>query len=453
MGGIAHTVFYFIVALGILITIHEFGHFWVARKLGVKVTRFSIGFGKTLWSYQKNPESTEYVIAVVPLGGYVKMVDEREGEVQTQDVPYAFNRQSLLVRTAIVLAGPVFNLLLAVMIYWFVFTVGETGMRPVLGSVESGTLAAQAGFKKGDEIVSVAEKNTPTWGAAMSRLFITAIEHNSIAIESKTEDGVQTTRMLIIPEEAQEQPDLLRDRLGFKPWEPEVPPVIDSVKEDGPADRAELQKGDLIVSTQGTEIATWKQWVQYIRSHPEVDLNIIIERDGVNIPLLLHPAAIDAGGETIGRIGATVLFPDHLFKQMTAEYRLGIVPALGAAVSRTVDYSMLTLKMVGRMIIGSVSVENLSGPVSIAQYAGQSANLGLIQFFKFLAIVSISLGVLNLLPIPVLDGGHLLYFLIEAIKGSPVSENVQLIGQQVGIFLLISLMGLALFLDIERLLA
>lgn len=453
MGGIAHTVFYFVLALGVLITIHEFGHFWVARKLGVKVIRFSIGFGKSLWSYQKNPDSTEFIVAAIPLGGYVKMVDEREGEVEPQNLPYAFNRQSLPVRTAIVLAGPLFNLLLAVIIYWFIFYVGETGIRPVLGSVESGTLAAQSGFKQGDELLSVAGEDTPTWNVAMSRLFIAIIENDRISIEVNTEGRRQLTRTLSVPLAAQENPELLRKQLGFKPWEPSLPPVIDSIQEASPAARSGLKKGDLVVGADGTKIATWQQWVEYVRSRPEMDLNIIVERDGVEVPMVLRPQEFDTGDEIIGRIGATVQVPEDLYEQMTAEYRLGFGSALSAAFARTFDYSVLTLKMIGRMIIGRASVENLSGPISIAQYAGQSASMGLMQFFKFLAIVSISLGVLNLLPIPVLDGGHLLYFLIEAVKGSPVSESAQLIGQQVGIAILISLMGLAFFLDIERLLA
>ena len=453
MGDVAHTIFFFALALGVLITIHEFGHFWVARTLGVKVICFSIGFGKKLWSYQKNSDSTEFILAAVPLGGYVKMVDEREGEVTAADLPHAFNRQSLSVRTAVVLAGPVFNLLLAVLLYWIVFCAGEIGIRPILGPVDSSTLAAQSGFKEGDEILKIAGQDTPTWNVAMSRLLIVILEQGDIKIDVRSEDEQTTTRILSVPSRIRDKPALLREKLGFTPWEPVLPPKIDSVQNGGPAAKAGLLKGDLVLSSDGVKIETWSHWVEYVRGHPDVDLNIIIERGGVNLPLVLHPEAIASGEKNVGRIGASVTVPPDLYQRTRVEYRLGFVEAFGAAVSRTVDFSVLTLKMVGRMLVGRASVENLSGPVSIAQYAGQSASVGFIQFCKFLALVSISLGVLNLLPIPVLDGGHLFFFLIEAIKGSPVSEHAQLIGQQVGIALLVSLMGLAFFLDIERLLA
>jgi len=453
MGDVAHTIFYFVLALGVLITIHEFGHFWVARRLGVKVICFSIGFGKKLGSYQKNPDSTEFILAAVPLGGFVKMVDEREGEVEAADLPHAFNRQSLLVRTAIVLAGPVFNLLLAVLLYWIVFCTGEIGIRPNLGPINSGTLAAQSGFREGDEILKIGDEKTPTWNAAMSRLLIMILEQSDIKVDVKTEAGQVVTRMLSVPLKIRDKPELLKEQLGFTPWEPVLSPKIDSVQSGGPAAKAGLRKNDLILSADGEKINTWTSWVEYVRGHPDVDLNVIIERDGVNLPIVLHPEAIVSGDTSVGRIGASVMVPPELFEQTQVEYRLDLLDGFRAAVARTVDFSILTLNMVGKMLVGRASVENLSGPVSIAQYAGQSASVGVLQFCKFLALVSISLGVLNLLPIPVLDGGHLLFFLIEAVKGSPVSENAQLMGQQVGIALLVSLMGLAFFLDIERLLA
>lgn len=451
MGGFAHTLFYFAVALGILISFHEFGHFWVARKLGVKVLRFSVGFGRKLWSHQKDPESTEYVVAVLPLGGYVKMVDEREGDVAEKDLPYAFNRQSLPVRTAIVLAGPFFNLFLAVLLYWCVFYIGETGTRPLLGEVKGETFAAQSGFQVGDEILSVGGEKTPTWGVAMSRLLTLILDHQQISIVVKTEVGENVTRTLSVPLEAQEKPDILKSKLGFSPWEPALPPVIASITEGGAAERSGMKSGDLVLTADGTKIKNWQHWVDVVRSKPEVDINVVIDRDGVHMPLVLKPDAIESEKEVIGRIGASVTIPPEIYEHLKVDYRLAAGPALSAAISRTFDYSLLTFKMIGRMIIGRASVENLSGPISIAKYAGQSASMGMIQFIKFLAIISISLGVVNLLPIPVLDGGHLLFFLIEAIKGSPLSDNAQLIGQQVGIAILFLLMSLAVFLDIERL--
>ncbi len=257
MGDVAHTIFFFVLALGVLITIHEFGHFWVARRLGVKVICFSIGFGKRLWSYQENSDSTEFILAAVPLGGYVKMVDEREGDVTAADLPHAFNRQSLSVRTAVVLAGPVFNLLLAVLLYWIVFCTGEIGIRPILGSVDSGTLAAQSGFKEGDEILKIAGRDTPTWNVAMSRLLIVILEQGDIKIDVRSEDEQTATRILSVPSRIRDKPELLKEQLGFTPWEPVLPPKIDSVQEGGPAAKAGLLKGDLVLSADGVKIETW----------------------------------------------------------------------------------------------------------------------------------------------------------------------------------------------------
>ena len=453
MGSFIHTLLYFVVALGILITFHEFGHFWVARRLGVRVLKFSVGFGKPLWRYQKDPDSTEFVVAGIPLGGYVKMLDEREGEVANKDLPYAFNRQTLWVRTAVVSAGPLFNLLLAILIYWFVFCYGEMGIRSVLGPVDKGTFAQQAGFEAGDEILKVDGQLTPTWNLAMGTLITKVIENEEVTIEVQASNGVRQTRILKIPSKVAMEPELLRKQLGFTPWTPQLPPVIEMVEEQSPADLAGLKSGDLVVSADTHAMKTWQDWVEYIRARPEVKINLLIEREGLEKELILKPTAIESSGVEVGRIGASVRIRPDILESMRVEYKLGFVEGFEAAAKRTADFSILTLKMMGRMLTGRASIENLSGPISIAKYAGQSASLGLVQFLKFLAIVSISLGVLNLLPIPVLDGGHLMYFLVEAIKGSPVSDTVQLIGQQVGIVLLLSLMSLAVFLDIERLLS
>ncbi|MEN8260093.1 MAG: RIP metalloprotease RseP [Pseudomonadota bacterium] len=446
-----HSLIYFIIALAILIAFHEFGHFWAARKTGVKVLRFSIGFGKILWRYQKSPDSTEFAVAAIPLGGYVKMVDEREGAVAARDLPYAFNRQRLPVRTAIVLAGPLFNLFLAVLLYWIVLIVGETGLRPVIGPVESGTFAEQAGFEQGDEIVSVAGNETPTWTLALSTLFTKLMDGDRVVIEVKSIDGVKRTRVLDIPAEVSAKPDLLHERLGLAFWEPEVPPRLDKIQAGSAAERAGLKPGDLVISSDGEPVSSWLQWVKIIRERPDVEIKVVVERDGVRIPLAIRPDRVASPTGEIGRIGATVVVPEETYASMRVEYRLGIFSALVAATKQTAEYSALTVKLIGRMITGKASVQNLSGPISIAQFAGQSASLGFVPFLKFLAIVSISLGVLNLLPIPVLDGGHLLFYLIEAIKGSPLSDTAQYVFQQIGIFILISLMGLAFFVDIERL--
>ncbi len=447
-----HTLFYFIVAISVLVSFHEFGHFWVARKAGVKVLRFSVGFGKILWAYQKSPDATEYAISAIPLGGYVKMVDEREGEVKEADLPYAFNRQSLLARIAIVAAGPVFNLILAVALFWSVLVIGETGIKPILGSVEQGTLAAAAGFVEGDEIISINNKTTPTWTEAMSVLVSSALDgEQNIKVTVKSFDDRQTIRTLKLTDKDSENPDVLYQRLGFKPWSPKLQPIIGKVLPDSAALAAGLKQGDLIVSADGTIINDWMQWVTYVKSHAGVVIKLEIERDGVRLPATITPKSVLAGKNTEGKVGASVYIPEALMKSVTVEYSLSPLAAVPVAFETTYYYSVTSLKMMGKMLIGKASVDNLSGPISIAQYAGQSATMGLVPFIKYLALISVSLGILNLLPIPVLDGGHLLFFAIEGIKGSPVSEKVQIFFQQIGIALLVSLMALAMFLDVERL--
>ncbi|MDO9423708.1 MAG: RIP metalloprotease RseP [Methylobacter sp.] len=447
-----HTLFYFLVAISVLVSFHEFGHFWVARKAGVKVLRFSIGFGKVLWSYQKNPDATEYAVSAIPLGGYVKMVDEREGEVNEADLPYAFNRQSLLARTAIVAAGPLFNLMLAVALFWSVLVIGETGIKPILGSVEQGTLAADAGFVEGDQIISVNDKVTPTWTEAMTVLVSSALDgEQSIKVAVKNFDDQQAIRTLNLTDKDSENPDVLYQRLGFKPWSPKLQAIIGKVLPDSAALAAGLQQGDLIVSADDTAMDDWMQWVVYVKEHPGVPIKLVIERDGVRLTVTITPKSVSMGQETEGKVGASVYIPEELMKSVSVEYALSPLAAIPVALQTTYFYSVTTLKMMGRMLIGKASIENLSGPISIAQYAGQSATMGLVPFIKYLALVSISLGILNLLPIPVLDGGHLLFFAIEGIKGSPVSEKAQIFFQQIGIALLVSLMALAMFLDVERL--
>ncbi len=447
-----HTLFYFLIAISVLVSFHEFGHFWVARLAGVKVLRFSVGFGKVLCAYQKNPESTEYVISAIPLGGYVKMVDEREGEVSEADLPFAFNRQSLFARTAIVAAGPVFNLILAVALFWSVLVIGETGIKPILGAVEQGTLAAAAGFVEGDQIVSVNGKVTPTWTEAMTVLVSSALDgEHSIKVAVKDIDDRQAVKTLILTDKDSETPDVLYQHLGFKPWSPKLQPVIGKVLPDSAALAAGLQQNDLIVSADDTSINDWMQWVNIVKSHPGVAINLVIERDGVRLPVTITPKSVKVGENTEGKVGASVYIPEELMKSVSVEYSLSPLAAIPVALETTYYYSVTSLKMMAKMLIGKASVENLSGPISIAQYAGQSATMGLTPFLKYMALISVSLGILNLLPIPVLDGGHLLFFAIEGIKGSAVSERAQIFFQQIGITILVSLMALALFLDIERL--
>jgi len=448
-----HTLFYFTVAIAVLVAFHELGHFWVARKTGVKVIRFSIGFGKKLWSYQRSSEQTEFVISAVPLGGYVKMVDEREGVVAPEDLPYAFNRQSVGIRTAIVAAGPLFNLMLAVFLFWLVMVIGEVGLRPVLGNVEKGSLAAEAGFQAGDEIIQVNQKPTPTWVVALDELFSSAIDgERSIVVDVKTKGDEQKFRVINLTDEDVKSPEILNERLGLKPWMPEIKPIIGKLLDNGSAKQAGLQSGDLIVSADGQPITNWQQWVDYVQARPETVIQLVVERGDVRVELQVTPRREEQeDGKVVGKIGAGVEISKDLLSSLQVEYSLSPIAAIPVAFEKTWFYSLSTLKMIGKMFIGSASVDNLSGPITIAQYAGQSAEMGLTAFLKFLGLVSVSLGVLNLLPIPVLDGGHLMFYAVEFIKGSPVPDRLQLYFQHVGMFLLISLMVLALFLDLGRL--
>ena len=445
-----HTVFYFLLALVVLVAFHEFGHFYACRKLGVKVKRFSIGIGKPVWSYRKTPDDTEFAIGLLPLGGYVKMVDEREGEVSTYDLPYAFNRQRLAVRAAIVFAGPLANFLLAVLLYWIVFMVGETGLRPVMGSIANGTLAEQAGFLEGDEILAVGDTQTPTWGLAMGEVIEQAMDNGSVTVEVKTNRDAIVKRVLTIPSDVVEKPEMLHDRLGLQPMEPSIPPIVDKIEPKSAAEAAGLTTGDRLLVADGKTVKDWRQWVEYVRANPEKEIDLKVLRAGVEFSLRIRPVKVGSAQGAVGKIGASVLVPEELINAMQVKYRLGVIPALFAAVEKTWDYSTMTLKMIGRMIIGKASVDNLSGPISIAQYAGQSASMGLVQFLKFIAIVSVSLGVLNLLPIPVLDGGHLMFYGLEAAMGKPIPESLQIMFQNIGIVILFSLMFFSFYLDIFR---
>ncbi len=449
MLSLSHTIVFFLLALSILIAFHEFGHFWVARKLGVRVLRFSVGFGKPLLRYQKNPESTEFVLAAIPLGGYVQMLGEKaEGSEPTAD---AFFSQSVWVRMAIVLAGPIFNLMLAIFIYWMIFVTGETGIRPILSQPPESTLAATAGFNEGDEIVSVDGHLTPTWSSSMTQLFTEMLDHEDIQVEVLEVDGSVTIRDLHIPQAVSNDPSIMNEKLGLRPWSPPIPPILNDIQEGMPASQAGLQDNDQILTADGVEITNWQQWVDYVKERPEIAINVVIDRDGSRIPITITPAKLETDAGIIGRIGVSVMFPESLYDEMRVEYKLGFLDASKAAVARTYDIATVSLKMMGRILIGDAPVKNLSGPISIAQYAGKSASMGSAEFLKFLAIVSISLGVLNLLPIPMLDGGHFAFYVVEAIKGNPVPEQVQLLAQQVGIALLLSLMCLTFYLDIERL--
>jgi regulator of sigma E protease len=453
MDSFLFTLLSFLVALAILITVHEFGHFWVARKLGVKVLRFSIGFGKALWKRTGRVDGTEYVIAAIPLGGYVKMLDEREGEVPEHELARAFNRQPLKVRSAIVVAGPAFNFLFAIAAFWMIFVTGDTGMRPLVGEVTEGSAAYSAGFQPGDELLTVGERKTPTWEAAVYALLTESGSGDALPVMVRDQTGLEVLRalpgaqLMHLPEDGR-----ILEGIGITPKRPRVLPVIGQVVLGEAADEAGLKPGDIIRSIDGKPVSSWSELVSLIREKPAQKITLELEREGSWRKLPLHIGVREEGGKRYGRIGAGVEIPDGLYDQYRTEIRLGPVEALGAAVVKSWDMSVFMLRMLGRMLTGQASVKNLSGPISIAQSAGQSASYGPIYFIKFLALVSISLGVLNLLPIPVLDGGHLFFYLIEAVKGSPLSDEVMMQGQRIGILLLLALMGLAFYVDLSRLL-
>lgn len=454
MSEVLLSALWFVLAVGVLITVHEFGHFWVARLVGVKVLRFSVGFGRPLLSWRSASDQTEYVVAALPLGGYVKMLDETEGDVPEQEVHRAFNRQPIASRVAIVAAGPAFNFLFAILAYWIMFMVGVTGVRPVVGAVTEGSIAAQAGLKAGDEILAVAGQRTATWETAILELLPKVMDGEPA--ELQIQDPGRGTRDLTLDlsgRSVEIEGSKLLPELGIRPWRPDIPPIIGRIVSGGAAQAAGLQAGDRIVSADGIPIGDWDEWVEYVRSRPGRAISAEVERAGQTIAVRLTPEAVtDDSGNVMGRIGAAVALSDASADEApTATLRYNPLRALVEGVGKTWQMTTLTLHLLYKMVVGQASWENISGPISIAQYAGQAASVGVATFLAFLGLVSVSLGVLNLLPVPVLDGGHLLYYGIEAVKGSPVSEQGQLLGQRIGMALLLALMALAFYNDLARL--
>ncbi|RMG58688.1 MAG: RIP metalloprotease RseP [Gammaproteobacteria bacterium] len=447
----------FVVALGILVTVHEYGHFWVARRLGVRVLRFSVGFGRPLWK-RVGRDGVEWVIAAIPLGGYVKMLDEREGEVPEDQRPVAFNNQPVWKRMAIVVAGPAANFLLAILLYTAMYLIGVEGQVPSIGEVIPDTPAARAGLRPNDTLVSANGIELPTWESATLTLLDEALDTGLIELEVADARGGRR----MVPLDLRDHRSLLADgdllpSLGMRPWRPSIPPVIGEISPNLPAERAGLRPGDLIVSANGQPIDDWMEWVEFVRAHPDQDVQLRIRRNGVPMELLLHPESRGTdSGDRHGFIGAAPRIDEQAYRQQLAAHRTvvryGPLEALQHGVRKTWEASVLTLKLMWKMLMGEASVKTISGPLSIAQYAGISASIGLAAFLSFMGIVSVSLGVINLLPIPVLDGGHLLFYTVELVKGSPVSEQVERMGQQIGLFLLAGLMMLAFYNDLTRLL-
>ena len=448
----------FLLAIGALITVHEFGHYWVARRCGVRILRFSIGFGRPLWRRRFGPDNAELVVAMIPLGGYVKMLDGREEGLSPAERSRCFGDKSLAQRSAIVLAGPLFNFLFAILAYTLLYLVGETGLRPLVEEVAAESPAAQAGFLPGDEIAAVNGRKTPTWKAVANALVVGVVEGESMSVEVRRPGADQPPRKLELDLAAVNIDELAEQSLlallGIKPVRPAAPAVVGALLPDGAAVRDGLKEGDRIIAVNGTPVEDWPHWVRIVQASPGAALAVEAEREGQTIPLSLTPAArADEAGKPLGYIGAA----PELGETQTPP-GLAVVEsypphsALAKGVAKTAEMSVLTLSLLAKMVLGDVSTRNLSGPIRIAQYAGETARMGPATFLTFLALISISLGVLNLLPIPMLDGGHLLYFLLEFFKGSPVSDAAQLTGQKVGLVLLLCLIGLALYNDVLQLL-
>ncbi|AQT92980.1 sigma E protease regulator RseP [Pseudomonas azotoformans] len=440
-----------LVALGVLVTFHEFGHFWVARRCGVKVLRFSVGFGMPLVRWHDR-HGTEFVIAAIPLGGYVKMLDEREGEVPADQLDQSFNRKTVRQRIAIVAAGPIANFLLAMVFFWVLAMLGSQQVRPVIGAVESDSIAAKAGLVAGQEIVSIDGEPTTGWGAVNLQLVRRLGESGIVNVVVREQDSTtETPRELALDHwlKGADEPDPIKS-LGIRPWRPALPPVLAELDPKGPAQAAGLKTGDRLLALDGQPLGDWQQVVDLVRVRPDTKIVLKVERDGAQIDV---PVTLSVRGEAKaagGYLGAGVKGVDWP-PSMVREVSYGPLAAIGEGAKRTWTMSVLTLESLKKMLFGELSVKNLSGPITIAKVAGASAQSGVADFLNFLAYLSISLGVLNLLPIPVLDGGHLLFYLVEWARGRPLSDRVQGWGIQIGISLVVGVMLLALVNDLGRL--
>ena len=449
---LVQTIIAFIVALGVLIVVHEYGHYIIARLCGVKVLRFSVGFGRSLATWRLGADQTEWVIAAIPFGGYVKMLDEREGAVPPAELDRAFNRQTVWKRFAIVIAGPLFNFAFAILVYAGLFMYGLPEARPVLGSPPANTLAAAAGVRTGDTVRAIDGESITTWQELRWRVLQAALQREPIRLETIDERGhiAMTTIDLRGFPTADVESDVL-ERVGLRLHRPALPPVLGQIVPGGAAERAGLGAGDRILRVDATPIDTWETFVNAVRAHPGTPMALTVEHAGAARNVDVTPDPVTANGARIGRIGAGPQQPEGYAEKLLIRVQYGPLASLWKAAAKTWDISVFSLKMLGKMLIGEVSWRHLSGPVTIADYAGQSASLGWISYLTFLALISISLGVLNLLPIPLLDGGHLMYYAIEIAKGKPVSERFMELGQRVGLALLLVMMAFAFYNDLNRL--
>ncbi|MDA3921464.1 MAG: RIP metalloprotease RseP [Salinisphaera sp.] len=442
----------FIVSIGVLVAIHEYGHYWVARRMGVRVLRYSIGFGSRIAGWTSRRTGIEYWLSAIPLGGYVKMLDEREAPVAEADLPYAFNRVHPLRRIAIVIAGPGVNILFAILVYWLVFMLGVPGIKPVLEAPPSGSLAAEAGVQSQDQVRSLGGSSIQDWQQLRLALIERALDHERVSMEVTHGDAAPRHLTLDLSS-APADPDALFARLGMDLYQPPATPLVGQVLPGSPAAAAGLQSGDEVVSIDGQAMASPQALVKAIRARPGQRVHLTVMRNAQQHELTATLATRkSASGQSIGHLGAQITVDSAAWDAMRTVRQYGPLAAIPQALGKTWELSALTVRLMGRMVIGQVSWHNVSGPIQIATFAGQTAQLGLVAFLSFMALISVSLAVLNLLPIPVLDGGHLLYYAIEWIRGRPLPEAVQSAGQQLGMVALLMLMTVAFYNDILRLL-
>ncbi|GAA6134415.1 sigma E protease regulator RseP [Oceaniserpentilla sp. 4NH20-0058] len=443
---VLYSVLALAITLGILVTIHEYGHYWVARRCGVKVLKFSVGFGKVLYS-KTNKNGCEFAVAAIPLGGYVKMLDEREGAVDPELLDQAFNRKTVWQRMAVVLAGPAANILFAIFAYWIMFMTGVTQIKPVIGAIEENSLAFESGIKAGEQITAIDGKAVTSWQGVQYGLLKRLGDTGEIQFLTDTRKNYSVTIERWLSDK--EEPNTLAE-IGITPYRPDIPAILAELQPGLPAEQAGLKSGDKIHTVNGQVIEQWFDFVDQVKANPEIALSLTVLRDGNKVNLTLIPAAKKAeNGEKYGFAGAMVESPKLPDSFITVQ-SFGVFESFTKAAYKTWDMSIVTLESIGKMIQGLLSVKNLSGPITIAKVANASAQAGFEAFIGFLAYISVMLAVVNLLPIPVLDGGHFLYYLIEAVKGSPVSEKVQLAGMRLGMALLMMVMFVAIFNDISR---